>query len=157
MFEQQPANAARIGHWVDLRRHLAAPRQVVFRQWIEPHELATWFGPVGFTVAAHLIVPEIGGGWRMTLRSPLGEDFVVAGRFLEIEPPRRLRFSWRPESGVRPSHPTEVEVAFCASEGSTRLHLRHGPFASPEQAVRHTCAWERALDSLALRLDEEWR
>jgi hypothetical protein len=103
MFEQQPANVAVIGQWLDLRRHLRAPRQVVFRPWIEP--------------------------------------------------PRRLRLSWRPEGGARRAHPTEVEVT-SASEGATWLRLRHGPFASPEQAESHVRARGRALDRLALELDE---
>jgi uncharacterized protein YndB with AHSA1/START domain len=157
MVEEQETVTVAPGHWLDLRRRLAAPWQVVFRQWIEPSEVAAWFGPMGYSVTAHLIEPEPGGSWRVTLRSPAGEDFVVVGRYLEVDPPGRLRLTWIPETGQGRGAETEVELTLRPHQGATWLRLRHGPFASPELVASHARAWGSALDSLALKLDEESR
>lgn len=154
--EQQPV-AVGPGLWLELRRHLAAPWQFVFHQWIEPHEIAAWFGPIGYRVIAYRLEPEVGGAWHMTLRSPAGEDFIVGGRFREIAPPGRLRFTWCPESGPDRGWASEVEVELRPSSGSTWLRLRHGPLASAELVESHRKAWGSTLDSLALKLDEESR
>jgi uncharacterized protein YndB with AHSA1/START domain len=157
MIEERKPTDVVPGHWLELRRRFAAPWQFVFRQWVEPHEIAAWFGPIGYSVAAYLIEPEVGGSWRMTLRSPAGEDFVIGGRYLEVDPPGRLRFTWIPESGPEQGSETEVELRLRADHGTTRLHLRHGPFASQEQLDGHAKAWGSTLDSLGLKLDEESR
>jgi uncharacterized protein YndB with AHSA1/START domain len=154
--EKRPAVIER-AHWLDLRRRFAAPWQFVFKQWIEPNEIAAWFGPMGYRVAAYLIEPEIGGSWRVTLRSPSGEDFVVGGRYLEITAPERLRFTWCPETGQERGAESEVELTLQAAHGTTRLRLRHGPFASPELVESHAEAWGSTLDRLQLKLDEESR
>lgn len=56
------------------------------------------------------------------------------GQLLEIEPPRRLKFTWHPSRD--PATAQEVEVVFAAESGGTRLTLtaagweRWGPKAS---------------------------
>ena len=143
------------GQWLEIRRHLRAPWQFVFTQWVEPHELAAWFGPVGFRVAAYSIDAVEGGGWWMTLRTPAGQELRVSGRFLLIEPPERLHFSWVPEIDGRPGPETRVELTLRADQGTTRLTLRHGPLATAEQVESYRKTWRSTLDSLVLKLSEE--
>lgn len=140
------------GRWIVVRRRFAAPWQVVFRSWVTPHELARWFGPVGFTLSAFTIEPVEGGAYRLTLRSPAGDEQTVTGHYLVVDPPARLRFSWRFEGWASA---TEVDLALQAEEGATRLRLRHGPFADPAVADAHRRGWRSTLDSLALQLAED--
>jgi uncharacterized protein YndB with AHSA1/START domain len=142
------------GRWLEVRRHLRAPWQFVFTQWIEPHELAAWFGPIGFKVAAYAIDAVEGGGWWMTLRTPGGEELTVSGRFLTIEPPERLRFTWAPEREGGRGPETEVQLTLRPDQGTTRLTLRHGPLAQ-EQVESYRKTWKSILDSLVLKLSEE--
>lgn len=139
------------GRWIVVRRRFTAPWQVVFRHWVTPHELARWFGPVGFEVSAFAIEPVEGGAYRLTLRAPSGEERTVSGRFLLIDPPARLRFSWHPEGWAAAN---EVELQLTADRGATKLELRHGPFADPATARTHRLGWRSTLDSLALDLAE---
>ena len=143
------------GRWIEIRRRFPSPWQVVFRQWVEPNELAAWFGPVGFDVTDFSIDAVEGGQWRMGLRSPAGDEFVIFGNYMVVDPPRRLRFTWRVEGAVGPIEPTEVEVRLAAEEGTTRLTLRQGPFESAPAREVHRRAWRSTLESLALKLIED--
>lgn len=143
------------GRWLEVRRHLRAPWQFVFSVWTEPHQLAAWFGPVGFKVEAHRIEAVEGGSWWMVLRSPGGRELTVGGRFLMIDPPARLVFTWVPEVAGVPGAETEVEVTLAADQGTTRLRLRHGPLESQAQVETYRKTWKSILDSLTLRLSEE--
>lgn len=143
------------GRWLEVRRHLRAPWQFVFSQWAEPHELAAWFGPVGFKVAAHRIEAFEGGSWWMVLRTPTGRELTVGGRFLLIDPPERLRFTWVPETEGQPGAETEVELTLAPDQGTTRLRLRHGPLESQAQVDSYRKTWRSILDNLVLKLTEE--
>jgi uncharacterized protein YndB with AHSA1/START domain len=152
--EELPATSD-AGRWIEVRRRFTAPWQVVFRQWVEPNELAAWFGPVGFEVTDFTVDPVEGGSWRLGLRSPAGDPFVVFGEYVAIDPPRRLRFTWRVEGAVGAPEATEVEVTLRPEEGTTRLSLRQGPFDSTRAREVHRRAWRSTLESLALKLIED--
>ncbi len=143
------------GLWLDVRRHLRAPWQFVFTQWTEPHELAAWFGPVGFKVAAHVIEAVEGGSWWMVLQTPGGRELRVGGRFLLIDPPERLSFTWVPENEGGPGPETTVEMTLMPDQGTTWLYLRHGPLESRAQLESYRKTWKSILDSLVLKLSEE--
>lgn len=140
------------GRWITVRRRFSAPWQVVFRHWVTPHELARWFGPVGFEVSAFAVQPVEGGLYQLTLRAPSGEERTVSGRFLRIDPPACLSFSWHLEGSATAN---EVQLEFTAERGATRLELRHGPFADLATARTHRLGWRSTLDSLALDLAEQ--
>ena len=151
MAELSRRGDGRDGRWIVVRRRFTAPWQVVFRHWITPHELARWFGPVGFEVSEFALEPVVGGAYRLTLRAPSGEERAVSGRFLLIDPPARLRFSWHPEGWPEAN---QVELALTADRGATDLALRHGPFRDPAIARTHRLGWRSTLESLALDLAE---
>ena len=73
-----------------LRRLIAAPRELVFRAWSDPAQLARWWGPKGFTNPVCEVDLRIGGAWRIVMRGPDGTDFPLSGVYLEITPPERL-------------------------------------------------------------------
>lgn len=139
------------GRWIVVRRRFTAPWQVVFRHWVTPHELARWFGPVGFQVVAFAVEPVEGGPYRLTLRAPTGDERTVAGSFLLIDPPARLCFSWQPEGWPEAN---QVELALTSDRGATSLELRHGPFVDGAAARAHRRGWRSTLESLALDLAE---
>jgi uncharacterized protein YndB with AHSA1/START domain len=143
------------GRWIEVRRRFRAPWQVVFRHWVEPNELSAWFGPVGFEVTAFTVDPVEGGAWQLGLRSPAGDSFILRGEYLIVEPPGRLRFTWGSAGSVEAPLATEVEVTLRPDEGTTRLMLRQGPFASSRAREQHRRAWKSTLESLALKLAED--
>lgn len=56
-------------------------------------------------------------------------EHITRGRFLEVEPGRRLVFTWLFEH-VQPRLPTTVEVTFTPIGRGARVRLRHYGFPS---------------------------
>ncbi|MFT4172621.1 MAG: SRPBCC domain-containing protein [Rhodocyclaceae bacterium] len=73
-----------------LTREFDAPPERVFRAWTEPHQLSRWWGPHDFSNPVCEIDERPGGAYRIVMRSPEGEDYPIRGRFIDIEPGRRL-------------------------------------------------------------------
>ena len=63
---------------------IAAPPEVVFPYFTDPARMVEWMG------VAALLDPRPGGTFRV---EPNGRD-VVLGEYLEVEPPRRVVFTW---------------------------------------------------------------
>src|SRR5690349_20792754 len=49
---------------LELTRIFAAPRDLVFKVWIEPEHLVRWWGPRGFTMPSHALEARPGGAYR---------------------------------------------------------------------------------------------
>lgn len=132
-----------------LEQRLSAPVAEVFRWWTEPELLARWMTPIG-TVAATVDL-RVGGALRIVMRDG---DTVIAhtGAYLEVEPPRRLAFTWSsPFTGVEPSL-VSVDLE-PDGDHATILRLRHSQL--PEAAAEsHRGGWGAMLDRLGAGLEE---
>jgi uncharacterized protein YndB with AHSA1/START domain len=145
---------------ITISRIFDAPRELVYRAFVDPDQLCQWFGPVGYSVpyeSAH-VDARVGGYQRLVMvndddpteRSEIDATFteVVENELLaghqDVEgiPGTtgtvrfRLRLEFHEEAG-----------------GKTRLELRQGPFHEPmgEDTVK---GWESSftkLDSLLRR------
>jgi uncharacterized protein YndB with AHSA1/START domain len=133
-------------HGVDIERRLPAPVDEVFRWWTDPERLQEWMAPVG-SVEAEVDL-RVGGRLRIVMRGD-GMEIEHLGTYLEIEPPRRLVFTWSsPYTGPEPS---VVSVELEPDGAATRLHLIHRQL--PEAAATsHRGGWGAMLDRLDGRL-----
>jgi uncharacterized protein YndB with AHSA1/START domain len=130
---------ARVERWLP-----AAPDRV-FAAWLDPASMARWLSPTGRAVVAN--DPRPGGRFRVVM---VGEDTEIehVGRYLELEPGRRLRFTWRsPYTGGDSVVTVELEPA---GDG-TRLTLVHDGLPD-EHRESHTGGWGQILDLLAQAL-----
>jgi len=57
---------------------LDAPREVVFKAWIDPKQMAKWWGPKGFTNPVCEMDVRPGGSLRVVMRGPDKEDKAAA-------------------------------------------------------------------------------
>jgi uncharacterized protein YndB with AHSA1/START domain len=131
-------------HDIDLE---ASPEDV-FAMFVDPQRLVRWLG-----LTADL-EPRPGGLFRFE---------VVPGQFCEgryvlVEPPNRLIFTWGwsdPAMGVAPGS-SQVEVNIRKADEGARLRLVHSGLATSEGRLLHEDGWSRFLDRLAgaLRGDE---
>ncbi len=79
-----------------ITRVFDAPRELVWKAWTDPDQVARWFGPRGFTTPRSTIRMDVrpGGGFELTMVSDDdGTDYPSGGTFLEVEEPERL--VWR--------------------------------------------------------------
>jgi uncharacterized protein YndB with AHSA1/START domain len=79
-----------------------APREAVYRAWIDPKQLARWFPPEGFTSPRCEVDPRPGGVIRVDMKAPDGPPFdgnvfPGPGVFREVVPNERLVFTMEPE------------------------------------------------------------
>jgi uncharacterized protein YndB with AHSA1/START domain len=117
-----------------------AARERVYEMFTDPAKLARWIG------IRALLEPHPGGVFRFELMP--GE--FCSGRYLELDPPRRVVFTWGWESGALPVEPgsTTVEVNLEERAGVTLVRLRHSGLSAPMRPF-HADGWRRFLSRLA--------
>ena len=85
-----------------------------------------------------------------TIRWIHDNGWIVAGRIVDVAPPRRLRFTYGWEKGgfPVPVGSTVVTIELDALGPSTRVRITHAGLDRP-MADRHTLGWARFVDRLA--------
>lgn len=76
-----------------------------------------------------------------------GEKHQVGGVYLEIEPERRLVFSWAWHT--TPERESRVTVSFRPDGEGTLLTLLHERFADPAARDGHAWGWGHSLAKMA--------
>jgi uncharacterized protein YndB with AHSA1/START domain len=133
---------------VHLERVVPAPRARVFQMYAEPHELARWWGPNGFTAPTIDMGLRAGGGYRIEMQPPEGDSFFLVGEFREVEPPARLVYTFRWEPPDPDDQETVVELSLHDLGDSTQVVIDQGPFATEARRALHEQGWTETLDRL---------
>jgi uncharacterized protein YndB with AHSA1/START domain len=90
-----------------------------------------------------------GGRFRVVLVEDNGARHEVSGTYSEVEPERKLVFSWAWASA--PERESRVSVSFRAVPEGTELTLVHDRFADADTATRHRRGWTESLERLSAR------
>ena len=81
---------------IHVRHTFAAQRERVFRAWTDPQVLKRWWCPPGWAPGEMQIDLRVGGAYRIGMRRLRSDAAVyVNGRFLEVNRPERLVYTWR--------------------------------------------------------------
>ncbi|WP_018683095.1 metalloregulator ArsR/SmtB family transcription factor [Actinokineospora enzanensis] len=83
--------------WADGRafafeRTLAAPREVVWRHWVDADLLASWWAPPSMAVVDRAFEPGPGGRVVLEYRDGDGQRYRSEGRVRDVAEPERLAF-----------------------------------------------------------------
>jgi uncharacterized protein YndB with AHSA1/START domain len=100
-------------------RELTAPREVVFRAWIDPEILKQWWGPAGFTNTFHEFNPIPGGTWKFTMHGPEKGNYQNEVVFVRVDEPNLI--AW---DRISQPHFCVVTTFEETSPGKTRLTFR---------------------------------
>lgn len=132
-----------------IERSFAAPRDIVFRAWTDPEWMAQWTGPKGFVTKGDQLDLRPGGIHRACLIDPSGGEHWASGKYLEVEPPRRLVFThaWELANGER-SPETVVTVELTDKGDVTDMRFHQGLFASIESRDGHEGGWSESFERL---------
>lgn len=150
MLRQAESQGVAADRVLEIRRVLAAPRQLVFKAWTEPDRLVRWWGPHGFSVPACRLDVRVGGSFRIHMRSAEGNDHWVEGTYREIVPPERLVSTWTwTDADGNPKHETLLTVTLAEHGDGTLLTLHQAVFESVESRDSHRGGWTEALERLA--------
>jgi uncharacterized protein YndB with AHSA1/START domain len=118
-----------------------APPEVVFPYFTDPARMVSWMG------VAALLDPRRGGALRIDVN---GRD-VILGEYVEVDPPRRVVFTWGFD-GAEPlvaAGSTRVEVTLEPDGEGTLLTLRHHGVPGPAREA-HAEGWSHYLPRVAL-------
>ncbi|MDE1169040.1 MAG: SRPBCC family protein [Pseudomonas sp.] len=149
-----PAGAPSADFELSITRLIDAPRETVFRAWVEPDLLRQWWGPHGMTTPVCELELWVGGAFRTVMRAPDGSEYPNLGVFLEIRAPEKLIFTDAFQPGWVPS-PRAFMTAVITLEdvdGKTRytaraLHWTAADRQAHEEMGFHE-GWGQSLDRL---------
>lgn len=141
-------------HWADGRTFsfehvLPASAEIVWRHWVEPDLLASWWAPPSMTVSEGLLEPRAGGRAVLEYRDADGR-YRSEGTVHEATPYKRLVFDL---AVLGASFSATYDVALTAAADGTRLRLDMRlddttVAAAPSIAGIET-GWNQVLDNLA--------
>jgi uncharacterized protein YndB with AHSA1/START domain len=125
-----------------------APRDVVFRAWTDPDQVAQWFGPEGFDAPREAVVIDlrVGGRFELTMiQRQSGARFPVRYVVVELDPPRLLVLESEPmpEVGIHQRTITRIELHDHGDK--TRMTLSDGPYT---QSAHAETGWHGAFAKL---------
>jgi uncharacterized protein YndB with AHSA1/START domain len=127
---------------------LAARSERVFAAFVDRKKLAEWWGPAGFTCPYVSLDLRQGGAYRIAMQPPQGEAFHLRGEFREIDPPRRLAYTFEWEPPDPDDQPTVVTVSFLEDGQGTKVVVDQGPFKTEARRALHQGGWTESLDRL---------
>jgi uncharacterized protein YndB with AHSA1/START domain len=131
-----------------LEKTLPVPPARVFAAFLDPEGFRGWWGPAGFTVPALQFDVAEGRDYRIDMQPPEGDVFHIRGRFVAVEPPRRLEFTFVYEEPDPDDQETLVTLTFEPQDPGTRLVLDHGPFKTESRRQLHRIGWTETLERL---------
>jgi len=120
---------------------IAAPPEVVFPYFTEPAKMIAW------KAVAATLDARPGGIFQIDVT---GHD-VARGEYVEIDPPRRVvfTFGWEAEGSAVPPGSTTVEVTLEPDGDGTRVRLVHSGVPDGIRAGS-TEGWDHYLPRLAV-------
>jgi uncharacterized protein YndB with AHSA1/START domain len=130
-----------------IERTFQAPAEKVFDAWTSEEVMRRWFrGEYGWETPEASVDLRVGGEVRVVMRNPHdGTDHGASGRYTEIDPPRRLAFTWIwDDNPVR----TLIEIDFEETDGVTAVRFTHSDLWDEEAVRSHRGGWNRAMDQL---------
>lgn len=139
---------------IHVSRYFDAPPAEVYQAFVQPEQLAQWFGPLAFhcPVGDIDVDPRPGGHWRITMVANHDHDqrHPIDTTFVEVVE-NQLLVGYEVVTGF-PGLPDGSKVTMTVElhpEGDgTRLELRQGPF-SDQMGAPAAAGWGQSFHKLA--------
>ena len=133
---------------VRVQRVMPAAPEVVFDQWLDPESLEEWMCPRPVRVVDVTVEPRVGGSVRFDVDDS-GTSVLITGRFLAIDRPHLLRFTWSNSNWPDPTTVSVVNVAFApVGDDQTLMSIEHS-LLPPEEFDNFQNGWTLTFDQLA--------
>jgi uncharacterized protein YndB with AHSA1/START domain len=147
-------------HEITVSRGFDAPRELVYRAFVDPDQLCEWYGPDGFYVPCETVqIDARAGGFQRFVMANVEDPqarYQVEVTLSEVVENELLAGHQEVEriGGAGPASSSRLRLEFLEeTNGGTRLHLCQGPFTE-ETGQDVIARWEssfRSLDSLLRR------
>lgn len=116
-----------------LTRIFDAPVKTVWEAWVDPDQVAKWWGPRGFTITTHHKDVRTGGSWSYIMHGPDGINYPNETKYLEVEKYSKMVYDHGGSSKTPPMF--RVTVTFTEIAGKTQMEMIMAA-PTPEAAVQ---------------------
>lgn len=134
--------SAKTGTVAEVEVQIAASPETVFDFFTDPDKMIQWMG------RSAELDPVPGG----RLHCDINGRHVAGGSYVEVDPPRRIVFTWGWEgedASVAPGEST-VEVDLVPDGSGTQLRLVHRDLPDADSAERHNEGWSHYTQRLSV-------
>jgi len=154
-----------------IERVFDAPRDLVWKCFVEPERMKEWFGPKGSVIVASKMNFRVGGIYHAAMRGPDGRVMWAKFVYREILAPERLVWvhSFSDEAGgltrhpLSPTWPLELLTTVTLEDsagGKTKVTLRWSPHNATAEEIKTfdaardgmTQGWSGSFERLAAYL-----
>ncbi len=123
---------------------IKAPAERVFEALTNPAQRVQWWGAEARFQATQMESDlRPGGAWMMSGNGVGGRPFTVRGKYLQIDRPRLLIFTWLP-SWQENAYETIVRFDLAEADGCTTVRLTHSGFTTEDSRLSHK-GWPEIL------------
>ena len=124
---------------------IAASPETVWEHLVDPEKALRWWGQKATLDA------RPGGVFRMEVIT----GSIASGEFVEVDPPRRLVYTFGWEAGgagpeILPAGSSTVAIELTPVGSGTLLKLVHSGLPGPEAVESHGAGWDNYLGRLAV-------
>lgn len=132
-----------------ISRIFQAPRARLFEAWMNPEDLKKWWHmSLDATTPIAEVDLRVGGRYTLGMTAPDSDEVMaLVGKFLIVEPPELLEYTWAWE-GAENEPVSTVRVEFKDLGQSTEVVITHGVFVSEQRRQQHIDGWQGCMDQL---------
>jgi uncharacterized protein YndB with AHSA1/START domain len=135
-----------------IQRTFNAPAQAVFDAWTSEEVIRRWWhAEHDWETTEASIDLQVGGEIRVVMRNPHADVvYGGGGRYTEIDPPRRLAFTW-----IWDDYDTRtlIELDFEENEGVTTVLFTHSGLWDEDAVRSHESGWGKTFANLERMLE----
>jgi uncharacterized protein YndB with AHSA1/START domain len=142
------------GREITITRVYDAPRELVWKAWTEPEQLARWWGANGWSTRLSTVVMDVrpGGTFRLTsVRDADGSEMDTEAVYREVVEPERLAFAELPRDDCHEGAVGAVTFTELG-DGRTEMVFRTTMWTTEELRRTSRTGLESAFDRLAEHL-----
>jgi uncharacterized protein YndB with AHSA1/START domain len=130
-----------------MERTFRAPAQAVFDAWTSEEVMRRWWRVESdWETPVAEVDLRIGGSVRVIMRTQDGTEYGGGGQYTEIDPPRRLAFTWIWDGTDKRQL---IEIDFEEQDGVTTVRFTHRDLWDEEAVRSHEYGWNGVFDNLA--------
>lgn len=132
-----------------VQRVLPAPPAAVWEEWLDAEGMAEWMCPRPARPTKIELDPRPGGRLRIDIDDE-GFELSITGRYLELDEPRRLSFTWSCSNRQPPANSVVTVTLTPHGDEQTLMTIRHAKLP-PDVLDSHHNDWALISEQL-----EDW-
>jgi uncharacterized protein YndB with AHSA1/START domain len=140
---------------IRLHRVLRAPRERIYRAFLNPEAMAKWLPPNGYTGRVHEMDARVGGKYRMSFTNfTTQQSHSFGGTYTELVPNERIRYTDKFDD---PNMPGEMQTTITLKEVMFGSELSVVQEDVPDMIPAEMCylGWQESLMLLAKLVEAE--